>query len=83
MKNLGTKRLETERLILRKINENVTKALFDFWIQEYQSDDTYRWIIELKESQEVIGTIEVSKQYLAFSTCELTYCIGEKYFNKE
>lgn len=31
MKNLGTKTLETERLILRKINENDYKSAFENW----------------------------------------------------
>lgn len=109
MKNLGTKKLETERLILRKINENdykmafinwcssdkvekyvmwnkhkdqlETKELYDKWIIDYD-DVTYRWIIELKETKEVIGTIDVSKKFLLSSTCELGYCLSDKYWNK-
>ena len=110
MKSLGTKRLETDRLILRKINkkdykqayknwcnsdqvekyvtwakhgsEDVTKELYEKWILEYEDKDTYRWIIELKESKEVIGTIGVSKKFLPYSTCEIAYCLGEKFWNK-
>lgn len=110
MKNLGTKTLETDRLILRKINENdykqafknwcnsdkvvkyvtwekhenelVTKTLFDTWITEYDDLTTYRWIIELKETNEVIGMIDVPKKKISHSTYELGYCLGEKYWNK-
>lgn len=109
MKNLGTKTLETNRLILRKINENdykqafknwcnsdkvakyviwekhenelVTKTLFGTWITEY-NDQTYRWIIELKETNEVIGMISIASKYIPHSTYELGYCLGEKYWNK-
>lgn len=108
MKNLGTKKLETERLILRKINKNdykkafknwcnsekveryvtwkkhkdelETKELYDIWVSEYD-DTTYRWIIELKSNGDVIGTIGVSKKFLSSSTCELGYCLGDKYWN--
>lgn len=110
MKNLGTKKLETNRLILRKINktdykqayknwcnsdkvekyvtwskhdnETITKELYDKWILEYDDKETYRWIIELKANKEVIGTIGVSKKFLAHSTCELGYCLGDKYWNQ-
>lgn len=108
MKNLGTKTLETERLILRKINENdyksafenwcnsdkvekyvtwnkhrdplETKDLYDKWILGYD-DTTYRWIIELKSNNDVIGTIDISKKFLSSSTCELGYCLSDKYWN--
>ena len=110
MLNLGTKTLETDRLILRRINEedykqaylnwcssdNVaryvvwekhkneleTKELFDNWIEEYKDDNTYRWIIEYRETNEVIGTIDVSKKFLQFGTCSIGYCMSEKYWNK-
>ena len=110
MNNLGTKRLETDRLILRKIDkedykqayenwcskeevtkyvtwskhldENITKELYDKWILEYADNETYRWIIELKENNEVIGTIGVSKKFLEYSTCELGYCLSDKYWNR-
>lgn len=109
MKFLGTKQLETKRLILRKINENdykeafknwcnsdkvdkyvmwtkhlneeETKNIYKKWIEEYD-EKTYRWIIELKEKHEVIGTIDVSKKFLNFGTCELGYCLSDKYWNQ-
>ena len=109
MKNLGTKRLETDRLILRKAksddykdafknwgnsnlvdkyvtwtkhkNINVTKELYDEWINEYD-DKTYRWIIEDKKSHEAIGMIGLSKKFLSSSTCEVAYCLGDKFWNK-
>ena len=110
MKNLGTKTLETERLILRRINEldykqaytnwcssyevskyviwNVhkdeleTKELFNNWIKEYDDDNTYKWIIELKENHEVIGTIDGSQKFIEFGTISIGYCMSEKYWNR-
>ena len=110
MKYLGTNTLETDRLILRRINDTdykqayinwcsdyevskyvvwevhanelVTKELFDNWIKDYEDKTTYRWIIEYKENHEVIGTIDVSKKMMEYSTCSLGYCLSQKYWNK-
>ena len=109
MKYIGTKKIETERLILRKIekddykmayynwcnssivckytmwdkhkNIDVTKELFDEWIQDYKDLDTYKWIVEIKDTKELIGTIDVvSKKLMSYGACEIGYCYGEKYW---
>ena len=111
MKFIGTKEIETEKLILRKLtvndaeeayknwcssynvskyvmwkkHENIeeTKKLFKMWEKEYEDLTTFRWIVELKETNELIGTIDVaSKRYLSFGTCEIGYCYGEKFWGK-
>lgn len=111
MKFIGTKELETERLILRKVrledateaynnwcssynvskyvmwtkHENVeeTKKLYENWVKEYEDLTTFRWIVELKDTHELIGTIDVpSKRFLQFGSCEIGYCYGEKYWGK-
>lgn len=110
MKFIGTKQLETDKLILRKVmaadaqaayrnwcsSENVTKyvawekhqdvevtkKLYSLWEEEYQDPKTFRWIVELKESHEVIGTIDCSKKFINFGTCEIGYCYGEKFWGK-
>ncbi len=111
MKLIGTKELETERLILRKIKESdayeaynnwcssekvskyvmwnihknvdVTKKLYKMWEEEYKELDTFRWIVEVKDSHELIGTIDVvSKKFIPFGVCEIGYCYGEKFWNK-
>lgn len=109
MKYIGTKTLETNRLILRKVeekdykdafknwcnseqvdkyvtwtkhkSEEETKELYTKWSNEYD-EKTYRWIIELKELHETIGTIDVSKKFLDFGTCEIGYCLSDKYWNQ-
>lgn len=60
---------------------NVTKKLFEDWEKEYNDLSTYKWIVELKETKELIGTIDVvSKKYMQYGTCEIGYCYGEKYW---
>ena len=63
-------------------NELETKELFDYWIKQYDDNDTYRWIIEYKENHEVIGTIDVAKKFIMFDTCEIGYCMSDDYWNK-
>ena len=111
MKFLGTKTLETERLILRKIkiedaeiafknwcnsdmvdkyvmwkrheNVNVTINLYKNWIKEYDDLKTFRWIVELKENHDLLGTIDVpSKKYMDAGAVEIGYCYSDKYWNK-
>ena len=111
MNLIGTKTLETDRLILRRLtiddaesayknwcssdivsryvlwekhkNVEETKELFKMWEEDYNNLDTFRWIVELKDTKEVIGTIDVcNKKFLKFSTCEIGYCYGEAFWNK-
>lgn len=84
IKDLGTKTLETERLILRKFTLDDSEAVFNnwgsvinvtkyvsftphkkveetkeiisMWISEY-ADDNFNWIVELKETHEVIAVL--------------------------
>lgn len=109
MKFIGTKILETERLILRKIkledsyiafenwcnrdnvdkyvlwkkheNVEVTLNQYSKWIEDYEDLKTYRWIVELKENKDLIGTIDVSTKFMRFGTCEIGYCYSDKYWN--
>ena len=111
MNLIGTKEIETNRLILRRVtvkdyeiafnnwcsNPNVsrytlwdthkdsdyTKKLFEMWVNEYNYNDTFRWIVELKDTHDLIGTIDVaSKTYLRFGTFEIGYCYGESFWHK-
>ena len=111
MNLIGTKKLETERLILRRLkakdskeafdnwcsNPNVarftlwdahkdvsvTERLYSMWEKEYEFNDTFRWIVELKDTHELIGTIDVaSKTFIKFGSVELGYCYGEKFWHK-
>lgn len=110
MKYIGTKTIETKRLILRKVkledayqayenwchsnivdryvlwkkhkSVNETLSLYTSWLEEYKNPKTFRWIVELKNNKDVIGTIDVSKKYLDYGTCSIGYCYGEKYWNQ-
>ena len=111
MNLIGTKELETERLILRKVsvsdaeeafknwcnNPNVskytlwdthksvetTKKLFKLWEEAYKLNDTFRWGVVTKDTNTLIGTIDVpSNVWLKYGTAEIGYCYGEDFWHK-
>ena len=51
MKFLGTKQLETKRLILRKINENDYKEAFKNWCNSDKVDKYVMWTKHLNEEE--------------------------------
>ena len=110
MKLIGTIKLETKHLILKRLEINdykeaynnwyndkevakyslwdehksdeFTKKLFEIWYKEYQNLDVYRWIIELKETNELIGIIDSQvNKYEDYGAFELGYSLSRKYWN--
>lgn len=110
MIDLGTKTLETDRLILRRFEHKDIEELFyhgyitdevmaknlswepcktleeqtkliDSWIKQYDNLDFYKWLIELKDTHELIGGIDVCNLYKRKNYGEVGYCIGSKYWN--
>lgn len=107
MKDLGTKPLETERLILRKFtiddakemyenwasdtnvtkyvsfsphkDVNETKNIISMWISEYE-DNSFNWIVELKENHQAIGSISVIEKSKTHNNCEVGYVYGSKFW---
>lgn len=110
MKHIGTQRIETKRLLLRKIklsdaemmfnnwasDEEVTryltwmphesiensKGLIGIWLEELQCDSCYKWCIELKETNQVIGTIDVVDMIKNIDSAVMGYCLSSKYWNQ-
>lgn len=51
-----------------------TKELYEAWVQEYENLETYRWGVEIKDTHELIGVIDVpSKKFLKHGTFEIGY----------
>lgn len=110
MKLIGTQKLETNRLLLRRLkiedykeafnnwykdrevaekslwhehkNEEETKEIFALWSDEYERDNTFRWIIELKETKELIGLIDSQQsRFEEYGAFEVGFCLTKKYWN--
>lgn len=107
IKDLGTQRLETERLILRRFasedaeavyegwtgdlrcaeqctwklhpNAAYTEKILSFWIDEYE-DAAYNWVVELKETHQLIGNVNTVSISRANQTCEIGYCFGSRFW---
>lgn len=103
--NMGTKTLETKRLILRKftlddaegmfnnwatdskvnkylswnVHKDVkeTRNIISKWISKYE-DGNYNWIVERKDTHEVIGSICEEGKSIKNKTISLGYCYGSK-----
>ena len=68
-----------------KTHENIeeTKDIINKWIEDYneQNPDKLNWAIELKTTNEVIGSIAAVHINYNYSNVEIGYCIGKKYWN--
>lgn len=57
-----------------------TKLIVDKWLEDYQSKDTYRWIVILKAYDIAIGMIDVVAFNKKDKRAEIGYCYGKKYW---
>lgn len=73
-----------DKYVLWKKHESpeVTLKQYTEWENDYEDLKTFRWIVGKKENNELIGTIDVSKRFIKFGTCEIGYCYGDQYWNK-
>ena len=51
-------------------------------IDDYQKPDSYYWVIEYKELSQVIGSISVIWLDQDVASCEIGYCLGDKFWGK-
>ena len=59
----------------------VTRNLLANWVESYQKDDYYQWMIVLKEIDEPIGSIMASTVGRAQSA-HIGYCIGKRWWHQ-
>lgn len=63
-------------------NIQVSTWVVDSWITEYEKNDFYQWMIELKEIGEPIGSISVVRQAEDTGEMEIGYCIGTSWWHQ-
>lgn len=104
MKKPGTKTLETDRLVLRRIRESDCEAMFHnwaekeecsryfpwnpvrdintyqrkvlFWIAQYEDPSYFQWVIENKNSGELIGIINLHDVDEVRNIAETSYILS-------
>lgn len=59
-----------------------TKKLVNYWISDYNNEFSYRWLVVLKNTNEIIGMIDVINKNLQYMTAEVGYCYGSKFWGK-
>ena len=59
-----------------------TKELLTMWVKESEELDKYKWVIELKETKEVIGGIDLAHVRTKDEIGEIGYCLSANYWNK-
>ena len=63
-------------------NADVSQWVIDSWIREYEKEDSYQWMILLKELGEPIGTISVTNITENIGALEIGYCIGKTWWHQ-
>ena len=61
---------------------DVTKCAVKKWMEGYNNDFTYYWVIRLKDTNEAIGSISCVRVDVKNETCELGYVISSREWNK-
>ena len=62
-------------------NIEITKKLLASWVESYEKDDYYQWMIVLQETNEPIGSIMASTVGRAQSA-HIGYCIGKAWWHQ-
>ena len=52
------------------------------WIVDSYADDKYNWIIEWKDTHEAIGAIDVISMREDIASCEIGYCLSDRFWGK-
>ena len=60
----------------------VTEMVIGNWVQAYEKENYYQWMIELKEIGQPIGSISVVRQSERVEAAEIGYCIGSRWWHQ-
>ena len=110
MNKVGTQKIETERLILRRFkiedaedmyknwasdpevtkfltwpphkNADVTRAILEEWIPQYDDGGYFNWVMEYKENGKIIGNISVVKLNEEIESADIGYCLSRAYWGQ-
>lgn len=63
-------------------NVKETKTLLEDWIARYSNPSFYNWVIEWKETNEIIGNISVVKLEEKIESADIGYCMGTAWWGR-
>lgn len=75
---------ETTRYVLWETHRDIfdTRVFLRGWVNSYTSSDVYRWVIEINETNEPIGTISVGSMNKILGICDVGYSIGPSFWGR-
>lgn len=59
-----------------------TEILMREWVSQYSDNNFYKWAIVLKNTDELIGIIQLLRFDVQNNSCEVAYLLGENYWNR-
>ncbi len=59
-----------------------TQWVVGSWVQGYEKNDFYQWLIVPKDLGQPIGTISVVDHNDSIKKCEIGYCIGKAWWHQ-
>ncbi len=82
--NTWTNDFNVSKYVTWNVHKNPleTKKLTNYWVNDYENEYCYRWLVVLKSTNEVIGMIDVISKNIQFMTAEVGYCYGSKFWGK-
>lgn len=74
---------EVTRYLTWEPQESVesTEAYLEQWESEYENSETYRWAIELNDTEQPIGVIEVISMDERIGSAEVSFRVGKEYWH--
>lgn len=63
-------------------NLEITQWVVGSWLQGYEKNNFYQWLIEPKDLGQPIGTISVVDHNDRIEKCEIGYCIGKAWWHQ-
>lgn len=74
---------ECNKYLSWDLHKNIeeTKSIIQMWIDQYDKG-SYNWVVELKDTHEIIGNISAVHIHKKDLNCEIGYCYGSKYWGK-
>lgn len=62
-------------------NVGETEKLIQRWIESYE-DGSYNWVVQVAETEEIIGNISAIRFSRKHNNCEIGYCYGSRFWNQ-
>lgn len=72
----------TTKYVLWETHSDIldTRVFLRTWVNSYSSPDVYRWVIEVNETKEPVGTISVGSINRLLGICDVGYSLGPSFW---